>query len=81
MRIEILRLRAVTIDAQIFENSTYSNRRGFFGFLFGFGSLVIFLLVGWLWDFGISLGLGVRVRFALGRDDIQIRRNVYVMVL
>ena len=39
-----------------------------------------FLLVGWFWDFWISLGLGVGVKFALGRDDIQIRRNVYVMV-
>ena len=37
--------------------------------------------VGWLvWDFWISLGFGVRVKFALGRDDIQIRKNVYVMV-
>ena len=37
--------------------------------------------VGWLfWDFWISLGLGVRVKFALGRDDIQIRRNVYFLV-
>ena len=31
-------------------------------------------------DFWISLGLGVGVKFALGRDDIQIRRNVYFMV-
>ena len=38
------------------------------------------MLVGWFWDFGISLGLGVGVKFALGRDDIQIRRNVYFMV-
>ena len=37
--------------------------------------------VGWLvLDFWISLGLGVGVKFALGRDDIQIRRNVYFMV-
>ena len=49
-------------------------------FLFGFGSLVICFLVGWFWYFWISLGLGVRVKFALGRDDIQIRRNVYFMV-
>ena len=69
------------LKKKIFENSSYSNGRGLFGFLFGFGSLVIFLLVGWFWDFWISLGLGVRVKFALGRDDIQIRRNVYVMVL
>ena len=26
------------------------------------------------------MGLGVGVKFALGRDDIQIRRNVYFMV-
>ena len=56
---------------------------GFFGFLFGFGSLVIiiiFFLVGWFWDFWISLGLGFGIKFALGRDDIQSRRNVYFMV-
>ena len=49
-------------------------------FLFGFGSSVIFC---WLAGFGIfwiSLGLGVGVKFPLGRDDIQIRRNVYFMV-
>ena len=39
-----------------------------------------FLLVGWFGDFWISLGLGVGVKFALGRDDIQSRRNVYFMV-
>lgn len=40
----------------------------------------ILLLVGWFWDFWIFGGVGVRVKFALGRDDIQIRRNVYFMV-
>ena len=50
-------------------------------FLFGFGSLVIFFfLVGWFWDFWISLGLGVGVKIALGRDDTQIRRNVFFMI-
>ena len=39
-----------------------------------------FLLVGWFWNFWISLGLGVGVKFALGRDRIQIRRKVYFMV-
>ena len=48
--------------------------------MFGFGSLIIFLLVGWFWDFWISLGLGVGLKFALGRDDIQSRRNVYFIV-
>ena len=50
-------------------------------FLFGFGSLVIFCC--WLADFGIFEFLwrvGVGVKFALGRDDIQIRINVYFMV-
>ena len=26
------------------------------------------------------MGLGIRVKFTLGRDDIQSRRNVYFMV-
>lgn len=30
--------------------------------------------------FGFLGGVGVGVKFALGRDDIQIRRNVYFMV-
>ena len=38
------------------------------------------MLVGWFRDFWISLGLGVGVKFALGRDDIQSKRNVCFMV-
>ena len=49
----------------------------FFVWFWVFGYL---LLVGWFWDFWISLGLGVGVKFALGRDDIQIRRNVFFMI-
>ena len=52
----------------------------FLCFFVWFWVLGYFLLVAWFWDFSISLGLGVGVKFALGRDDIQIRRNVYFMV-
>ena len=52
----------------------------FLWFFVWFGVFGYFLLVGWFWDFRISLGLGVGVKFALGRDDIQIRRNDYFMV-
>ena len=54
----------------------------------GVVSLVFCLVLG-LWLFFVGwlvlgfldfFGFGVRVKFALGRDDIQIRRNVYVMV-
>ena len=38
------------------------------------------MLVGWFRDFWISLGLEVGVKFALGRDDIQSRKNVYFLV-
>ena len=48
-----------------------------FCLVLGFG---YFLLVGWFWDFWISLGFGVRLKFSLGRNDIQSRRNVYFMV-
>ena len=53
---------------------------GFFVFFVWFWVFGYFLLVGWFGDFGISLGLGVGVKFALVRDDIQSRRNVYFMV-
>ena len=49
-------------------------------FLFGFGSLVIFCWLAGFGIFGFLWGVGVVVKFALGRDDIQIRRNVYFMV-
>ena len=65
----------------MFEDSSYSNGRGFFVFLFGFGgfSLVVFccwLDLGFFYFWGV---VGVGVNFSLGGDDIQIRRNVYFM--
>ena len=49
----------------------------FFGLVLG---LWLFF-VGWLvLGFLDFRGLGVWIKFALGRDDIQIRRNVYFMV-
>ena len=52
----------------------------FLCFFVWFWVLGYFLLVAWFWDFSISLGLRVGVKFALGRDDIQSRRNVNFMV-
>ena len=48
--------------------------------MFGFGSLVIFCWLAGLGIFGFLWGVRVRVKCALGRDDIQIRINVYFMV-